>query len=297
VTVSTGDSRQTGPDGGAVRGQHHLSSAFEDLDFLPHGPRLPIGVRRGSGGGEDGLAGCGDVEVEGAKRPGPAANAQVEGESAGDHADVRTAGHCAGEGSTARGNQQPVHSRGFSATMSTPMSMPSSPAGTVPRSGRMWCGQNSDRSSGQYEIGPAVCCWALISVVAATGQDVWVVTVDDVRAVLARLPRSSEVLVRDRVKFRVGQIVYVAFSQDETEIGFAFPKEERAALVAARPDVFFLPRESELRFHWIEAWLDALDPDEMRELVLDAWRMVVPQRVAREVLGPEADGHEPGRIG
>jgi hypothetical protein len=75
---------------------------------------------------------------------------------------------------------------------------------------------------------------------------VCVVTVDDVRAVLARLPRSSEVLVRDRVKFRVGQIVYVAFSQDETEIGFAFPKEERAALVAARPDVFFLPRESEL---------------------------------------------------
>ena len=131
--------------------------------------------------------------------------------------------------------------------------------------------------------------------VAATGQDVWVVTVDDVRAVLARLPRSSEVLVRDRVKFRVGQIVYVAFSQDETEIGFAFPKEERAALVAARPDVFFLPRESELRFHWIEAWLDALDPDEMRELVLDAWRMVVPQRVAQEVLGPPAAGHEPGR--
>jgi len=103
-----------------------------------------------------------------------------------------------------------------------------------------------------------------------------VVTVDDVRAVLARLPRSSEVLVRDRVKFRVGQIVYVAFSQDETEIGFAFPKEERAALVAARPDVFFLPRES---------------------LVLDAWRMVVPQHVAREVLGPPAAGHEPGRTG
>jgi len=67
--------------------------------------------------------------------------------------------------------------------------------------------------------------------------------------------------------------------------------------VAARPEVFFLPRESELRFHWIEAWLDALDADEMRELVLDAWRMVVPQRVAREVLGPPAAGHEPGGTG
>lgn len=111
------------------------------------------------------------------------------------------------------------------------------------------------------------------------------VTVDDVRAVLAGLPRSYEVVVRDRVKFRVGQIVYVAFSQDESEMGFAFPKEERAALVASRPGTFMLPRESELRFHWVEARLDALDPEEMRELVLDAWRMVVPQRVAREVFG------------
>jgi len=126
-------------------------------------------------------------------------------------------------------------------------------------------------------------------------DDVGVVTVDDVRAMLSGLPRSTEVLVRDRVKFRVGQIVFVAFSRDETEICFAFPKVERAALVAARPDVFFLPRESELRFQWIEAWLDALEADETRELVLEAWRMVVPQRIAGEVLGPRAGGNTPGR--
>ncbi|GAA3619777.1 MmcQ/YjbR family DNA-binding protein [Microlunatus ginsengisoli] len=119
-------------------------------------------------------------------------------------------------------------------------------------------------------------------------------TVDDVRAVLSGLPRSTEVVVRDRVKFRVGQIVYVAFSQDETEIGFAFPKEERAELVAARPDVFFLPRPSDLRFQWVEAWLAALEVDELRELLLDAWRMVVPKRVAREALGPLAES-ERGR--
>jgi len=47
--------------------------------------------------------------------------------------------------------------------------------------------------------------------------------------------------------------------------------------------VFFLPRESELRFNWVESWLDALDAAEMRELVLDAWRMVVPQRVAKHI--------------
>jgi hypothetical protein len=57
-----------------VRGQHHLTSAFEDLDFLPHRPRLSICVRR-SCGGVDGLAGCGNVEVEWAEGPDPAANA------------------------------------------------------------------------------------------------------------------------------------------------------------------------------------------------------------------------------
>ncbi len=113
------------------------------------------------------------------------------------------------------------------------------------------------------------------------------VTVDEVRAVLAGLPRSTEVLVYGRVKFRVGHIVYVAFSKDEATMGVAMPKEERAVLVGARPDVFFLPRESELRFNWVETRLAALDPDEMRELVLDAWRMVVPKRVAREVFGPD----------
>jgi hypothetical protein len=94
-------------------------------------------------------------------------------------------------------------------------------------------------------------------------------------------------------------------SQDETEIGFAFPKEEREALVAARPDVFFLPCESELRFPWIEAWLDALDVDEMRELVLDACgcscRSGSPERCsARQPRVTSRDGpgsnHAPGPV-
>jgi hypothetical protein len=109
-----------------------------------------------------------------------------------------------------------------------------------------------------------------------------VVTIDDVRALASELPRSYEVLVRDRVKFRVGQIVYVAFSRDETIMGFGFPKEEREALVASEPDKFLMPEQRDLRYHWVRVRLDAIDEDEMRELVLDAWQMVVPKRVAAE---------------
>jgi hypothetical protein len=107
-----------------------------------------------------------------------------------------------------------------------------------------------------------------------------VITVDDVRRIARPLPRSSEHLIRDRVKFRVGAIVYVAFSRDESEIGFGYPKVERDALIASAPHKFFLPRPSELRFQWVEAWTAELDVDELRELVVEAWRMCVPKKIS-----------------
>jgi hypothetical protein len=107
-------------------------------------------------------------------------------------------------------------------------------------------------------------------------------TIDDVRAFASTLPRTTEVLVHDRVKFRIGQIVYVALSRDETLMGFAFPKEERQALVESEPDKFLLPDRSDMRFRWVVVRLAAIDQDEMRELVLDAWRMCVPKRVAAD---------------
>ena len=106
------------------------------------------------------------------------------------------------------------------------------------------------------------------------------VTIDDVRAVAGELPRSYEAVVRDRVKFRVGRIVYLAFSRDETLLGFAFPKEWRDALVESEPEKYMLPRESDLRFNWVVVRLTAIGEEEMRELVVDAWAIVVPKSVA-----------------
>jgi hypothetical protein len=105
------------------------------------------------------------------------------------------------------------------------------------------------------------------------------VTIDDARAIVAPLPRSYEALVLDRVKLGVGQIVYAAFSRDETTMGFAFPKEEREALVT-EPNKFPMPEPSDMRYQWVQVRLDAIDIDELRELLVDAWRMVVPTKVA-----------------
>ena len=108
------------------------------------------------------------------------------------------------------------------------------------------------------------------------------VTIDDARAIAATLPRSYEALVRDQVKFRVGSIVYAAFDEDETIMGFAFPREEREALVESEPDKFSLPGETDMRYHWVHVDLAAIDADEMRALVEDAWAFCVPKRVLEE---------------
>src|SRR4029079_16986930 len=94
------------------------------------------------------------------------------------------------------------------------------------------------------------------------------ITVDDVRQIVAPLPRSYEVVVAHRIKFRIGQIVYLAFSRDETVMGFAFPKEERAGLIASDPEKFSLPRQSDMRYNWVHVRLDAIDLVKLREIVI-----------------------------
>ena len=110
------------------------------------------------------------------------------------------------------------------------------------------------------------------------------VSVDDVLTYAKDFERSYVAVVHGRIKLRVKQIVYVAFSRDETTMGFGFPKDDRPALVASDPERFFMPRPSDMRFHWVETRLDRLETDEMQEFVLDAWGMVVPKFLFRERL-------------
>jgi len=110
------------------------------------------------------------------------------------------------------------------------------------------------------------------------------VTLEDVREIALVLPRAYEAQVRAATKFRVGSIVFAAVSPDETRLGFGFPREERQALVDSEPDKFMLPRASDMRYQWVAARMEALDFEELRELIIDAWTMCVPKSVAAAYL-------------
>ena len=112
-------------------------------------------------------------------------------------------------------------------------------------------------------------------------------TVEDVRRIAMSLPRTTEHLVGDNTKFRVGRIVYASVSADEERLGFGFPKEERAALVASEPDKFMMPLRNDERYNWVRARLPVLDEDELRELLTDAWCMVMPKTIAARYLNSQ----------
>jgi hypothetical protein len=110
------------------------------------------------------------------------------------------------------------------------------------------------------------------------------VTADDVRAIALSLPRAYEALVRDQVKFRVKQIVFLALSADEKTLGFGYPREEREALIASEPGKFSWPRPSDMRYQWVHASMAALDRDELQQIIVSSWRMTVPKKVWAEYL-------------
>ena len=109
-------------------------------------------------------------------------------------------------------------------------------------------------------------------------------TVEDVRRIAMSLPRTTEHLIGEHTKFRVGRLVYASVSADEERMGFGFPKEERVALVDSEPDKFMMPLRSDERYHWVRARLPALDTNELRELLIDAWCMVMPKTIAARYL-------------
>ena len=117
------------------------------------------------------------------------------------------------------------------------------------------------------------------------------VTLDDVRLIALSLPRTTEHLIGGNTKFRVGRLVYASVSADEERIGFGFPKEERAALVASEPGKFMMPLRSDERYNWVRARLAALDADELREILIDAWCMVVSKKTAASYLESQGIEH------
>lgn len=105
---------------------------------------------------------------------------------------------------------------------------------------------------------------------------------DQIMAFGRPLARTREVVVSGRRKLRIGSMVYASLSRDEDVVGFAYPTQLRPGLIASDPLTFLPPGPIDLRYPWVHARLDRLDPGEAEEFIVDAWAMLVPRFLARE---------------
>jgi hypothetical protein len=72
--------------------------------------------------------------------------------------------------------------------------------------------------------------------------------------------------------------MFATLSDDGRSATVKAAREEQAALVAAAPDTFGVPAYVG-RHGWVGIQLDTVDPTELRELLVEAWRQTAPKRL------------------
>lgn len=111
------------------------------------------------------------------------------------------------------------------------------------------------------------------------------VTAEQVREVALALPETTEKMAWGQPTFRVRNKIFVSLSDDDTAIGVKVPREERADLIAAEPEKFFMKAGHDDNYDWMRVRLAAIDRDELRTILVDSWRQVAPKRLAATLPG------------
>jgi hypothetical protein len=118
-------------------------------------------------------------------------------------------------------------------------------------------------------------------------------TAEQVRAIALSLPGSSEKLAWGMPTFRVGGRIFAALADDDGSVGVKCPKEDRAELIAAEPEKFFMRAGHDDNYAWLRVRLAALEDEaELRSILADSWRQAAPERLAdaHPELGAPTDG-------
>jgi len=105
-------------------------------------------------------------------------------------------------------------------------------------------------------------------------------TAADVRALALGLPEAVEQETWGHPTFRVRKKMFGTLASDGSTATMKASTEEQAALVQTDPETFFVPAYVG-RHGWVGFHVSLVDPEELAELVTEAWRMTAPKTVVR----------------
>ena len=101
---------------------------------------------------------------------------------------------------------------------------------------------------------------------------------DRVRQVALSLPEAEEREVWGEATFRVRNKIFCTLSEGSGQAGLKASLDEQAALVALDPQAFSVAHYVG-RFGWVSVNLASADPDDMVDLIIEAWRKTAPKRL------------------
>ena len=117
-----------------------------------------------------------------------------------------------------------------------------------------------------------------------------VLDADDVRRIALSFPQTVEKERWSHPTFDVGGRMFVTIPDDQTSFAVRCPRHERAELIAAEPEKFWVPPH-EAGSAWVRARLDALeDLDELYDILLDSWQQTAPQHLAEDFVRDRSGG-------
>ncbi|MFE2720894.1 MmcQ/YjbR family DNA-binding protein [Kitasatospora sp. NPDC059327] len=107
------------------------------------------------------------------------------------------------------------------------------------------------------------------------------VTFDEFRAMALALPEAAQQPTWEIETLRVRTKIFAMGSPDGGSVSVKASHEDQRELLAAEPEVFSYPPYVG-RHGWVGVRLDRVDPEELRELLTEAWRRAAPKRMVRE---------------
>jgi hypothetical protein len=103
---------------------------------------------------------------------------------------------------------------------------------------------------------------------------------DEVRRLVSELPETEERETWGHPTFRVRDKMFAGMAEDGSRMSVKADRAAQAALVGSEPETFFVP--DYVGHHgWVGIVLDRVDPEELRELITEAWRRTAPKRLVR----------------
>jgi hypothetical protein len=99
-----------------------------------------------------------------------------------------------------------------------------------------------------------------------------------VRKLALALPEAEERETWQTPTFRIRNRIFAMFAEGGREVWIKSSHDEQRALVAQDPETFFFPPYVGPS-GWVGVRFRSVDRDELRELLIEAWRMTAPKRL------------------